>query len=106
SDKVEKVTQIRLMDTIYSRAIQVIVHLGDADDAHLAHRLLLELVVLIPSESMLSALSKHIPQLQSRRWKALRKLVQSPWFDRVWIIQEVALASAITVHYGTLRLGW
>lgn len=35
-----------------------------------------------------------------RDWKALDALLKRPWFNRRWVIQEIALAPTATVHCG------
>jgi hypothetical protein len=43
---------------------------------------------------------------RSPRWEALLKLFSNPWFERVWVVQEVAVAPAILVRYGGLYVPW
>jgi hypothetical protein len=39
-------------------------------------------------------------QRRSQRWFALMKLLGNPSFDRIWMVQEVALATYVRVIYG------
>lgn len=41
-----------------------------------------------------------------RQWAALLKLLQHPWFERVWVIQEVALSAEVRVQYGDGIIDW
>jgi hypothetical protein len=41
-----------------------------------------------------------------RTWAALQRLLRHPWFQRVWIVQEVALSPAVQVRYGPDTVDW
>ncbi|PVH71200.1 HET-domain-containing protein [Cadophora sp. DSE1049] len=102
----EKNQQILLMQDIYRRATQTVVSLGDTGDAHLAIQLLGELNIELQLHPHYEVLAKYKHEVHSSRFLALNKLVRSEWFDRVWVIQEVAMSSNIQVYYGNERLGW
>jgi Heterokaryon incompatibility protein (HET) len=106
SNVAEKNQQILLMKDIYRRGSRVIVWLGDADDATLAFQLLAELGYHTQCTNAHELFFKYKDDINSPAWRALNKLVRSPWFDRVWVIQEVAVASAMQVHYGNRVLDW
>jgi hypothetical protein len=40
------------------------------------------------------------------QWKALAKLLDNPWFQRIWVVQEVGLAREIYMHYGHKTIHW
>jgi hypothetical protein len=40
------------------------------------------------------------------QWKALAKLLDDPWFQRIWVVQEVGLAQEIYIHYGHTSISW
>ena len=102
----DKNAQVLSMDAIYSHASQVIIWLGqpteDSDDA------LRELQRLTANEHLTklygsSALSKsqvveHV--------KPLVNLVSRGWFQRVWVVQEVALARQAVVQIGARMVPW
>jgi len=48
----------------------------------------------------------HAKSIRQPRWLAFQELVRNPWFTRIWVIQEVALASSIRVFYGTSQFSW
>lgn len=107
----DKNQQVPLMRDIYTRASRVVVWLGplvEAEDAHLARE---QLFYLVGSQRMLNVpLEDHFRQLMttdgSDGWKSLLKVFEHPWFSRVWVVQEVALASRVDVMYGTITIGW
>ncbi|KAF2826971.1 HET-domain-containing protein [Ophiobolus disseminans] len=39
-------------------------------------------------------------------WEAIHKLLSRPWFDRVWIIQEIVLATSAIVQCGQDTILW
>lgn len=39
-------------------------------------------------------------------WGCVRDFVKRPWFSRVWIVQEVALAKSALIHCGNDTLSW
>ena len=45
-----------------------------------------------------------LPAYTDRKWESWRKFLARPWFRRVWVMQEYALASDINRMYGTLHL--
>ncbi|QKD57102.2 heterokaryon incompatibility protein-domain-containing protein [Fusarium oxysporum Fo47] len=102
----EKTAQIALMTDIYSKASQVTVWLGDSYDGHLAMQLTAELSITLLTVPALDLVKWYGNQLETPRWLALKKLVLRPWFSRVWVVQEVAVASSVQVRYGNLQLTW
>lgn len=49
---------------------------------------------------------KYATQVRGRRWIAFQRVVRNPWFDRMWVVQEVSLASRIRVLYGRTEIQW
>jgi hypothetical protein len=100
SDPVEKGHQVGLMGRIYQNCSRVCVWLGDAaDDSDQAMQLVndhAELWLMMPHLPSLLEEEELIPQ-----WRALTFLVLRPWFTRLWVVQEIALAPADIVICGT-----
>jgi hypothetical protein len=42
----------------------------------------------------------------SRVWAGLERLMNRPWWSRIWVIQETVLAQKATVHFGMLSAPW
>lgn len=123
NDKVEKAQQVPLMRDIYSQAKRVVIWLGgDNLNSHSAMKLLERL-----ADTLERAREQHggnspftIPRLSQDRIRlgippkedpsfiALNDLMQRPYFRRVWIVQEVALAKDTLVLCGTsdVTLTW
>lgn len=47
-----------------------------------------------------------LPELNDPIWLTLKQILRLPWFDRVWIIQEVAVLRRATVICGDQRVAW
>ncbi|EON69072.1 hypothetical protein W97_08385 [Coniosporium apollinis CBS 100218] len=103
SDIDERGDQVCLMRRIYKRASSVHVWLGEeADDSSVAIDLL----------NTLGAPPKHAPGERTirypsfteeevmRHWNALRALFKRPWWERVWIRQEIALHVLVKLWCG------
>lgn len=112
-NKTEKEQQVRLMSRIYKDARRVIGWLrSHDDDSDLAFKLLLMLGVSLIAHGSEANLDQrraanafmatgHINTMHNlfdpskRPVQAAALLVQRPWFRRLWIVQEVALASTL-----------
>lgn len=35
-----------------------------------------------------------------------RAFVTCPWWSRIWVVQEIAVGTVVTIHYGTISLPW
>lgn len=42
----------------------------------------------------------------TRKWQALQMLMQTEWFSRRWVVQEIALAKKATVYCGNDSMPW
>jgi Heterokaryon incompatibility protein (HET) len=117
SDNKEKGIQVNTMSDIYDRATAVLVSLGEVPglEAEKAFRLLRAINDYVDSQITDSELAAEpfkavidVPALVHRdqlfhdpsESEALRRFWLEPWFGRVWVLQEVALASSAWVFYG------
>jgi hypothetical protein len=105
-DDVEKTGQVLLMRDIYHQASPVTLWLGNVKDADLAVQLLEELSVVTQSLSDEDVFKRYQSECMSPRWPAFNKLLWQPWFERTWVVQEVAVASAIELIYGSKTFSW
>ena len=111
-DNEEKSHQVRLMADIYSKAVQVVVHLGEeADDSTRAMEFLYKLANTdLPGdmEQMvpLSKRSLDIPPIDDEIWEATRALLRRPWFCRVWVIQEFVVGADVIMICGPASTSW
>ncbi|KAE9362704.1 hypothetical protein N431DRAFT_551181 [Stipitochalara longipes BDJ] len=103
-DTKEKNHQVWLMREIYRRAENVRICLEHSYDASKANEFLAKLCHLStfhrPEELI------NIFGSDTNSWIALRRMYSQPFFSRVWIIQEVAVAQKICVVHGPETLHW
>ncbi|KAF3008766.1 hypothetical protein E8E13_010270 [Curvularia kusanoi] len=117
-DDVEKVSQIRLMSTIYQRAKKVLVWLGLAlkpEWQELIPQAIRLLPLLVEEYERTQALGwmlgtgvvdvdRRLSHLGRDGWEAILHLLRNDYFHRVWIVQELALAEAITFLCGDCEI--
>ncbi len=97
----EKRQQLQMMDQIYHSAASVCVWLGpgfrgSTDGMRLAQ----DITNFQTFDKLMTSMAAE------KRWPGLIKLLKSPWFNRRWIIQEIALAREATLHCGDDRIHW
>jgi len=127
SNDKEKSSQVPLMKNIYFQASQVIVWLseppkeslwlrfielvGRLQDPKVAIEFIRELNTLIV-EAQMSApeiaqiIRREIHAHRVFRWHAFEDFLCNRWFARVWIVQEVAVASRIQFLYENRAIDW
>jgi hypothetical protein len=101
----EKLQQIQIMDRVYSQASVVRAWLGPERDAKLVFDYMRHAgsSFLRPNkELVLEVMRNKLDPV----YLTLREFLSRPYFQRRWIIQEVALASDIICHSGSLELPW
>lgn len=99
-NKVERATQVQLMDQIYAKATSVAIWLGsETDNSRLAIRLMEKL------EDGKEA-NDWIKSVNSNGRTALRSLFKRDYWKRLWVVQEVHHAWSKTVYCGFSELPW
>ncbi len=125
ADNGEKAKQVMLMGQIYTRARRVLIHLGKTDPSvdgamkdvrwldwkfmpiHV-QRYCSRSIVLGPlGVALMDLLPKMKPIGEEKfDWAAVANLLQRPWFQRTWIIQEAVLAKRAQVVCGNQSVPW
>ncbi|KAH7406348.1 heterokaryon incompatibility protein-domain-containing protein [Phaeosphaeria sp. MPI-PUGE-AT-0046c] len=116
-DVEEKTCQVRLMSTIYAKANQVIVWLGeqehgDLDGLHLmedlyekCHGKQYDANAGIFEFHNFDYKAKGVPNPAfNPTWNSLFKILSNPWFGRVWVVQELLSAQKSVIWKGSLDL--
>ncbi|GAB1316503.1 hypothetical protein MFIFM68171_06713 [Madurella fahalii] len=120
-DMEERGKQVKKMALIYSRARQVLIWLGE-ETSDVVHSLsaLQELGPTFRTLHLRRMLSNAAPWLEPfihvffpfpaipdpTPWESVCTLLERPWFQRMWVIQEVALARRATIICGHDTLPW
>lgn len=116
-DDKEKSHQVKLMASIYSRASRVVIWLsadkGDAVDALPIIATALEDYATsttednpLPFRSVPSTSPPGYPEFGDEKWFSLARFFDKEWFERIWVIQEAALASSAVALLGKLQFDW
>ena len=97
-DLEERSTQVVLMQKIYKSAENVVIWLGDeADKSSMAIGIMSRL-----SDTP----NKDIHSWNAKEWRALGTLLSRPWFSRMWVLQELGVASSAIVVCGNQSIPW
>ncbi|PMD19287.1 HET-domain-containing protein [Hyaloscypha hepaticicola] len=100
----DKAEQISIMADIYRNAKQVTIWLGPEENGALALSLVRRLWNRTRlSDAMGSLTSDYSLDAPSPAWEAFRELLQNPWFQRSWVVQEV-MSRKVIVQYGDATL--
>ncbi|KAF5700714.1 Het6 heterokaryon incompatibility [Fusarium globosum] len=108
----ERSEQVSIMRHIYSGATLVNAWLGPADpeEATAAGMITSTLAKRRPNEFREQEyfpqndylLELGLPARNSPAWEALNSMLNAPYFSRIWILQELALATTYTILWGDL----
>jgi hypothetical protein len=117
----ERNAQVKRMRYIYALAYRVVIWLGPADDSsglalstleYLGKQLLYTTIrsrCRAPNAEQpmwYRALHTHLPYDEAT-WHSLSKLLHRPWFDRLWVIQEVQLGNRHSIiQCGSDVISW
>lgn len=116
----ERSQEVPRMGEIYNRAQQVVVWLGPEDNGttvalemikDLSAGVVMEwhrrLFTTLPG-SEAETLRNHAEQstFPLERWAALKGFITRPWFQRLWVRQEVRLATKVVVQCGPFQAEW
>ena len=111
-DLEEKKQQIPLMSRIYTRSFNTVVWLGEADGHDIAGTFdfLNEITVRLQYANEVACpeglTDVQLPPGDSPLWTDLVTFLSRPWFQRLWIIQEVVLSKEVWVMCGRHILPW
>ena len=108
-DSFEKTHQLSKMMDIYRNAESVCIWIGEtgnpkSNDGEKA----MDFVPSIVNLSLLDRMVKGetIDESIAINWVEFANLLRRPWFQRRWVIQEVASAAQASVHCGSKCLNW
>ena len=126
SDLVERSVQVNIMDKIFHTAQSVIVWLGkDNGEGQQVSQIIRQLASISKTHGKEMYERRRganlfdfenpdvlrqfgLPSLndQITLWQALISFYKRRWFQRVWTLQEVALAREVIVRYGDILIPW
>ncbi|PMD36267.1 HET-domain-containing protein [Hyaloscypha variabilis F] len=113
-DDVEKGHQVKRMGMIYEHAVEVLVWLGKDDEgiAEDCFNLIRETNEYLDYQLAIYGDIEKIPTItraspisfEELRWNKVEKLKYLPWFSRLWVLQEAALAKQCQLLWGQHQL--
>lgn len=98
----EKGSQIHYISKIYNQAQHVRVWLGKKDERT---TMALGFIRRCLKTEVLDELERDRTSAYES-WNALKSLLTKSWFNRRWIVQEIALAKEATLHCGDEHCNW
>ena len=112
-DLEEKTQQVILMSKIYQHAWNTLAWLGEeANNSSDALETMLTIggALQYYTDDRVPDLEDFenisLPAPSSQKWSELNEFLRNPWFQRVWIIQEVVLSRKIQLMYGEKCISW
>lgn len=115
-DPKERGHQVSLMDQVYAKARQVLIYLGPDAGGHGARvkSLVHDVSAMVQKTYARSGFAQDSfpfpepgePLLSDPRWEALASMLEVPWFQRGWVVQESGLASMASILWGGVEMPW
>ncbi|KAI1137103.1 heterokaryon incompatibility protein-domain-containing protein [Hypoxylon sp. FL0543] len=113
SDPAERAEQLLLMGDIYKHASPVLIWLGpEADDSSLALQTLSHLGTQVKVDfenAIIYPTANYImkPPFSLQELEAISALISRKWYERLWVWQEIALASShALIICGAVQVKW
>jgi hypothetical protein len=117
NDNNEKSQQVKRMGEIYANARRVLIWVGEdtAGDAEECFALTQETNTFLMEQLSRCKDVADIPFIahgngsicaDPAKWDMVRHLMDSEWFTRVWVLQEVGLARAAMILWGESSMNW
>lgn len=97
-DEEEKARQIELMQEIYNKATRVLVWLGEDVDRK-AERAFGRIYRISQPENI-------IPPPEDPWWDPVAAFYRCAWFSRLWVFQEITMATSADLHWGAYSISW
>ncbi|KAI1437465.1 HET-domain-containing protein [Xylaria sp. CBS 124048] len=106
-DVEEKNEQVQLMREIYQRASRVVAFLGGDWRLRLAGPLIYQLFGLsFQYETDSMDWANETEEARTPRWRALADLFSNEYFNRAWVIQEIAVGHKVELYIGGTYIPW
>ncbi|MCJ1446332.1 MAG: hypothetical protein MMC23_006837 [Stictis urceolatum] len=113
----ERSHQVNLMRHIFNRAVKVVVWLGEEHAQTKRAFSFIEKIAASTAESLPdmhtfrswspNGLShRGLPPFTDPQWNSILQFFQAPYFERIWVIQELVVSSDAIVRHGTSTIAW
>jgi hypothetical protein len=94
----EKEGQLKLMREIYSKAARVLIWLGEDMEGKAEQA--------FGRIESIASLKEDIPLPTDSWWNPVAAFYRCAWFSRLWVFQEIAMATSATVFWGSSSIDW
>ncbi len=101
NDLDEKAYQVSMMKEIFQNASQVCVWLGTGDESS---RKAMQFIEKLGGVSDLDRVVRD--SSFNEDWRAVLQLICLPWFSRIWVVQEIAVARKAKIWCGSESVDW
>jgi hypothetical protein len=101
NDLQEKAYQVSMMKEIFQNASQVCVWLGTGNESS---RKAMQFIEKLGRVSDLDRIVRD--SSFNEDWIAVLQLICLPWFSRIWVVQEIAVARKATIWCGSESVNW
>jgi hypothetical protein len=113
-DELEKASQVQKMREIFERAVRTFIWLGPAtEDSNLGLDFAVRLSRLsanVDKQTMIDRMKQFfafdLRNPLNRQWYALFRILDRPWFNRVWVIQELVVSNENWLMCGDRTIRW
>jgi hypothetical protein len=119
-DVQERNHQVKIMGRIYSTADKVIIWLGPVDSGDVYLKAMLDVMQSASASALYLEYSwfakqgfitdliqkLHVNTHELCAYDAVYRIVTRPWFNRLWVVQELALSKTADVHIGEYTTSW
>lgn len=110
-DTAERGHQVQNMSRIYENAKRVLVWLGRSPRSYSNPSALFEFIRTLgslppPDHQSADYVDYRIKVHGWKHWPTFRDLGHTGWFNRLWVIQEIHLASNAIIHLGPASIDW
>lgn len=101
ADNLEKSSQVSMMRNIFEEAEMTLGWLGHGPGAKKAVGLVKRINETRSSQDFTKLCAES-----DAGWTELERLMSNEWFERVWIVQEIAIAKSQILRYGDEEIEW
>lgn len=113
-DKDEVASQVKMMREIYQKAMRTLIWLGpESDESTLGLDFAVKLYILFVKKEPVTRMEKlwmlydnDVLNPFSRKWRAMLKILDRPWFTRAWVIQELVVSADPWIICGDRAMPW
>lgn len=104
----ERESQVRKVGSVYEKAKRVLVWLGNEEDFDFydLFRFIKRVASKTHNDPEDYTIHRLVNNAETSLWKSFRDFLGCPWFERVWVVQEIGFATDAILHHNAETLRW